>query len=361
MIEEKTNINIDFEIIKDERDVSFLYFYKQFNVAPRYIYRIYDIPSTVVKEVFKLINNNYNLELLREDEIFVEKEENKDNNILNFKNFEDTVYIKADMQKKIIIKSSIGEITIISVNMIDSSIKNKLEDIMNEGFLNKNKNSVHILSYTSDSEMYLTDFKIDDKFRDLDIELNYNDDFKEVHEDIIQKIDSNAVGLYLLHGKPGTGKTTFIRYLIRAISKRVIFVSPSMSEKLSNPEMIPFLMKYPDSVLVIEDAESVIASRKGGDNQNVSNLLNLSDGILGDCLRFQIICTFNTDKESIDSALLRKGRLLKSYEFKNLALDKTNNLLNKLGVESVDEEMCLSDIYNHESNNFGEKIHIGFR
>jgi predicted AAA+ superfamily ATPase len=33
-------------------------------------------------------------------------------------------------------------------------------------------------------------------------------------------------GIVLLHGLPGTGKTTYLRYLIGRIKKRVLFVSP---------------------------------------------------------------------------------------------------------------------------------------
>ena len=58
-----------------------------------------------------------------------------------------------------------------------------------------------------------------------------------------------------------------------------------------------------------EDAEKVIGDRQNsGSSVGVSNLLNLSDGILGDILNIHVIATFNMDKERIDSALLRKGR-----------------------------------------------------
>lgn len=49
----------------------------------------------------------------------------------------------------------------------------------------------------------------------LNIEDNYNDDFKEINQTIIKMLSKkNNKGLVLLHGKPGTGKTSYIRYLI---------------------------------------------------------------------------------------------------------------------------------------------------
>lgn len=44
----------------------------------------------------------------------------------------------------------------------------------------------------------------------LKIEDNYNDDFKEIHETILKRLSKkNDKGLVLLHGKPGTGKTSY--------------------------------------------------------------------------------------------------------------------------------------------------------
>jgi hypothetical protein len=45
----------------------------------------------------------------------------------------------------------------------------------------------------------------------LNIEDNYNDDFKEIHKTILRRLSKkNDKGLVLLHGKPGTGKTSYI-------------------------------------------------------------------------------------------------------------------------------------------------------
>ena len=61
-----------------------------------------------------------------------------------------------------------------------------------------------------------------------------------------------------------------------------------------------------------------------------------------------IICTFNTDTKNLDSALLRKGRLLLNYKFDKLNLAKTNALALKLYGKEVSEPLPLSEIYNLE-------------
>ena len=137
-----------------------------------------------------------------------------------------------------------------------------------------------------------------------------------------------------------------------------------MAGELDNLSMTPFLLENRNSVLVIEDAEQLITSREEVRNSNLSMLLNLTDGLLGESLGIQIIATFNTDVKNIDKALLRKGRLSIIYEFKPLALDRTNALLNKLGhTIEVAHPLAVADIFNFEiSNNYEPKLRkaVGF-
>jgi len=58
----------------------------------------------------------------------------------------------------------------------------------------------------------------------------------------------------------------------------------------------------------------------------MANLLNLSDGLLSDCLHMQLISTFNTDIARLDKALLRKGRVIARYEFKPLTVEDSSIL-----------------------------------
>jgi ATP-dependent 26S proteasome regulatory subunit len=215
-------------------------------------------------------------------------------------------------------------------------------------------------------EFGLTLQKFDITRDPINIDKNYNNDFKDISKKIVQKLnEKEGKGIILLHGKPGTGKTTYIRHLTGVVEKEIIFLPNNMVDVLATPEFIPFMMKYPESILIIEDAEKVVRSRDGGGNEtSVSNLLNLSDGILGDCLKTQIVATFNTDRQLIDKALLRKGRLIAEYMFTDLCVDKTNKLFKSLDIKYKSKKsMPLSDIYNYEDNlgiDNNKKTKIGF-
>lgn len=184
----------------------------------------------------------------------------------------------------------------------------------------------------------------------VNLELNYGKNFLKVHDVIVNKLNENhGKGIILLHGDPGTGKTSYIKYLTSLIKEKdILFIPPSMAEMLSEPSIIPFLMEHKNSILIIEDAERVIGDREGnGSPAGVSNILNLTDGILGDCLSIQIVATFNMKREKIDQALLRKGRLIAEYKFEKLSLTETEKLLKSLKKDFyVSEGMCLADIYN---------------
>ncbi|ANI89623.1 AAA family ATPase [Arachidicoccus ginsenosidimutans] len=199
----------------------------------------------------------------------------------------------------------------------------------------------------------------------LDLDLFYEDDFKETDAIIQQRLKKkNDKGIVLLHGLPGTGKTTYLRYLVGKIKKRVLFLSPSVAGNLMNPDFIELLADNPNTILVIEDAENIIMDRKFNSSSSVSNLLNISDGLLADFLNVQLICTFNSALTMIDSALLRKGRLIARYEFGKLSIAKAQRLSNHFGFETViTEPMSIAEVANpHEKNEPVQRPEvIGFR
>lgn len=199
---------------------------------------------------------------------------------------------------------------------------------------------------------------------EVDVKMNYNDGFEKADEIIQKTLSSPKEGLVILEGLPGTGKTSYIRYLTSKIQKSFIFIPSNMVENLSSPHFMNLLLDHTDSIFVLEDSESAVLKRDAGNASLVSTLLNLSDGILGNLFSSKFIITYNQNSSDVDPAILRGGRLKFRYEFKKLNKTKAQKKLDSLGIQQVaKEDMSLADIYNLEiDNNAGavEKRAIGF-
>jgi hypothetical protein len=201
-------------------------------------------------------------------------------------------------------------------------------------------------------------------FISIDIKEFYNDDFAEVDTLIAASIQKKESGMILLHGEPGTGKTTYIKHLISKFKdKKFIFIQNDFVKELLKPSFVTFLLQNKDALIIIEDAEKVVVARESSTDESVvSTLLQLTDGLFSDFLNIKIICTFNTNLERIDKALLRKGRMIAKYNFMPLSAEKTAALAKKLGHEGVTGSLTLADIfgYDHQSFNKSAKRGIGF-
>lgn len=195
-----------------------------------------------------------------------------------------------------------------------------------------------------------------------DIEGNYNDDLPD--EKINSVLEEDSSSIIILHGPCGTGKTNYIRNLIsKHRDKSFYWLDSSMFAQINSSEFINFLLECKNGIFILEDCEVLLTDRDRSGNGLLSSLLNISDGILGDSMHLKFICTFNADLQSIDKALLRKGRLKVKYEFRDLKKDKVKAIFKKLGIdESNAKDMPLCDVYNFEEDNGGKQNNrkVGF-
>jgi len=173
------------------------------------------------------------------------------------------------------------------------------------------------------------------------LELHYGEEFGDWHGRFHAGLLSKDHGLTIFDGPPGTGKTSYLRHLMVQMREthRFYFVPPSSVGIVSDPGFVDFWNREREEaqgqrfVMVLEDAEQALMSR-GGDNRNeVSSILNITDGLLADFLQIQLICTINCGTEDIDSALLRPGRLFAQRTFGRLPYREAHLLAALLGKE----------------------------
>ncbi len=216
---------------------------------------------------------------------------------------------------------------------------------------------IHIVE-VANNNFQIIRHPINNNFEIRDLDINYGYGFEQFHNELMMRFKGETKGLVLFHGLPGTGKTYYIRHLLREMAnanKVVIYMPPNMVDYLTEPSFLTFLSRtvknYSTSnqfcVLLIEDAEPLLAQRESESRiQGVTNLLNMTDGLLNDMLKLQMICTFNVELSKLDAALLRPGRLIARKEFKPLSVLDANRLAQRLGIKKeIKKPTTLSQIY----------------
>lgn len=197
----------------------------------------------------------------------------------------------------------------------------------------------------------------------FDVTKLYNDSFIKEDEKIQAFINmDDCGGLVILHGDKGTGKSSYIKYLIEMHrNKRFVFVPSTFVDIIGTPEFATYLSTLNNSIIILEDCENVLRDRRVNTmSSGVSLLLNMTDGLLSDDLGIKFICTFNDDMRNIDPALLRKGRLVSKYKFEALEPQKANALLKERGIkDEVTKPLSLAEIFYYNDDNYeNEKRNI---
>lgn len=193
----------------------------------------------------------------------------------------------------------------------------------------------------------------------INLDTMYNEDFAPVHQHIKHELTNSSKGIILLHGLAGTGKTNYLKWLTSQIpEKKFIFVPTTIIHLLTDPSFIALLIDNKNSILVLEDCENYITERTANNPHTdvVASILNIADGMLSDIVECQMICTFNASIDKIDTALLRKGRLIAEYRFRELSVDKANQYLESIGsTDKASQMMTLAELTHLKDSEFKEK------
>lgn len=206
------------------------------------------------------------------------------------------------------------------------------------------------------------------------LSLHYGDDFPDWSREYEQLITAKKSGLSILDGPPGTGKSSYIRHLMGRLKSthRFFFVPPGVIDVVSNSSFVSFWSRQQMShkgrqfVLVLEDAEAALMKRGGDNHSLVSSLLSVTDGLLGDFLKLQVICTINCKYQDIDPALRRAGRLVCSYHFPRLSYSRACHIASQIGrpipgkEEFFEGDYSLAELYNAAQTDHRENKIIGF-
>ena len=200
----------------------------------------------------------------------------------------------------------------------------------------------------------------------------FPEDIKE--EQIVNFLKSNDSGIVIFYGVPGGGKSSYIKHLILDNPELCFYIADGgtiekldyLKKNLISSTFSKGIKSKDDrnKVFIIEDCEKILESRESNRNSGISDLLNLSDGIIGDLVGCKFILTFNSDK-NIDPAILRKGRTKFMYEFKPVKGARLEELAKISGITLTPKDrergLTLAEIFNYDNDNYNkEKTKLGF-
>ncbi len=208
---------------------------------------------------------------------------------------------------------------------------------------------------------------------DESMQLCYGCDSPAWVKDFEKQTMDKSGGITILDGPPGTGKSTLIAQLMRRLYKSHVFyvLSVAQHESLSHAGMVEFWQqqsgRLPNEVKVIimEDAEKILLQRRSENNEAVSALLNIADGLIGQMLRVHVLCTLNQGMEYLDPAILRPGRL-RSYRYVGLlSRHEAETLAAKYNspfvADGKQEQYTLAEVFHGQVYKKQEQKMMGFR
>ena len=163
-------------------------------------------------------------------------------------------------------------------------------------------------------------------------------------------LNSNET-ILLLFGDPGTGKTRFIRYLMKKLNNKykdsnTLYTTDA--QVLEKDEMfLSFIQNNSNRLLILEDIDHNLKSRISG-NVFMYKLLSSSDGIIQHNNKKIVLSTNLTTLEDIDEALLREGRCYDIINFRKLTVKESRLFLAKFDImeKKLDKESySLAELY----------------
>jgi hypothetical protein len=158
--------------------------------------------------------------------------------------------------------------------------------------------------------------------------------------------DSNVL---IFNGPMGTGKSSLIAHII---NRGQFSAMTAFDDKvMKNDSLYTNFISWSQNLMVLEDADLLLLGRVDKDNDTMSKLLNVSEGII-DTHGKKIIFTANLGNvRDIDAALLRPGRCFDIVEFRELTMDEANVARTKLGKRLFTNEKktySLAQVYQTE-------------
>lgn len=211
-------------------------------------------------------------------------------------------------------------------------------------------------------------YMIKDEPRSAEILLNTHGDYAPefypwLESDYFDRYLASSASILFMAGLPGTGKTSALRHMI---TSRGLHAAATYDEKVlaTDAMFLDFVTSKHINVLVIEDADNILAARSRGENALISRFLNFSDGLAKFRDKKIVFSTNMSDFGTVDPALTRLGRCFGALYARSLTREEAVRAAHVAGVDLPAEgaDVTIAEIFNQrEIGRSIEPSRIGFK
>jgi len=183
----------------------------------------------------------------------------------------------------------------------------------------------------------------------------YYPDFTDINEFYKQFMKSSE-SIFILSGESGTGKSKFFSYMLKHLidNPDLLKITENNEDDFLDEEKNIKVAYVKDKnilcvdqfwitlneqsfdIVILDDLDNYLAPRGEDSNEKsskfISQLISYTDGIVKNKTKFLI--STNKEISSIDSAILRDGRLFGIFSFSRLSYDEAKTIWIKEGLNS---------------------------
>jgi len=160
-----------------------------------------------------------------------------------------------------------------------------------------------------------------------------NDDKDPIYPELYPSIDISLLReafnkaperILILHGEPGVGKTTFLRYLLNGYYyRKVAYIKDKKA--IEDSELWYELTDGNYDLIIFDDLDDALVPRARNKDANfVNNLLSYSDGVIR--RNTKVVITTNQSMSEIDEAIIRPGRCFDFLTLPPLSIEQARQI-----------------------------------
>ena len=159
--------------------------------------------------------------------------------------------------------------------------------------------SIIMYNKAKESKVYVANYYDDGfEFEPYDLEkvtLNLKGEKKKTYDNIVNNINQNKKGTYILYGKRESGKTSFLKKILKNVKKKIIYVPIDCFEHaFINKNFFNHVKNYGDCLIVFEDCEMYFKTNTSI-NFYAASIMKFNDSLISNNTNFNCIFIMNIE------------------------------------------------------------------